>query len=110
MAKSGAHKPNRYLAIIEEIFRKRYRAGATQVPFDRDEISKVARKLGIELPKNLGDLIYTFRYRAALPPGITSKAPAGTNWIIRPAGRSQYCFVAAYTTRFRYRQKEVEIS
>jgi len=98
MAKADARKSNRYLAIIEEIFRNHYHEGATEAPFDREEIAKVAQKLRIELPKNLGDLIYTFRYRVALPKSISSKAPAGTNWIIRPAGRSQYAFVATALT------------
>jgi hypothetical protein len=54
-----------------------------------------ASKLGMKLPDNLGDLIYSFRYRAPLPESICAKAPAGQQWIIRPAGRSKYCFVAA---------------
>jgi len=30
-----------------------------------------------------------------LPKSINEKAPKGKSWIIRPAGRSRYCFVAA---------------
>lgn len=43
--------------------------------------------------KNLGDLLYSFRYRAALPAGITAKAPTGYEWIIRAAGQARYKFV-----------------
>lgn len=46
----------------------------------------------IELPKNLGDLIYTFRYRGALPAAVSAKAPKGKLWVIRPVGRARYCF------------------
>lgn len=46
----------------------------------------------VELSKNVGDLIYTFRYRGALPAVISEKAPEGKFWIIRSVGRSQYLF------------------
>ena len=86
-------KANRYVQIIESIFFKHYRKDATEVPFDRSDIVKSARELGIKLPKNLGDVLYSFRYRVSLPESIVKKAPAGVEWIIRPAGRAQYKFV-----------------
>lgn len=61
--------------------------------FEREDIVKAAAELGIALPKNLGDLIYSFRYRTELPFSILARAPAGEAWIIRPAGRSKYRFV-----------------
>jgi hypothetical protein len=84
---------NRYERIIERIFLAHYRRGSAEVTFDREEIPKVAGKLGIEIPKNLGDLVYSFRYRAALPTAIVNKAPKGKEWIIRAVGRSKYQFV-----------------
>jgi hypothetical protein len=87
-------KPNRYTQIIEQIFLSRYEAGATEVPFEREDIVRVARKLRVKLPKNLGDLVYSFRYRAQLPESVRANAPKGTEWIIRPAGAAKYCFVA----------------
>lgn len=62
--------------------------------FDREEMVRVADELGIRLPKNLGDVIYSFRYRTALPPSVLGKAPEGETWKIRPAGRSRYRFEA----------------
>ncbi len=50
--------------------------------------------MGIELPKNLGDVVYSFRYRTLLPQSIRDKAPEGMQWIIRLSGRARYCFVA----------------
>ena len=91
-------RANRYAQIIERIFLSRYVEGATAVDFERSDIERVAAELNIKLPKNLGDLIYSFRYRADLPDSITSRAPAGKQWIIRPAGRSKYRFVAATLT------------
>jgi hypothetical protein len=85
---------SRYSAIIERLFLRHYTRGATEVPFRREEMVKAAAQLGVELPKNLGDLVYSFRYRADLPKSISSRAPKGTTWIIRPAGRGLYCFVA----------------
>lgn len=85
---------NRYEHIIERLFFGRYREGDTTVPFERDEIMRVASELGVVLPKNLGDVIYSFRYRATLPEAVREKAPPDMSWIIRPAGRSRYAFVA----------------
>ncbi len=88
---------NRYEQLIERIFLAHYKRGSTQVTFDREEIPKMANRLGIEIPKNLGDLIYSFRYRVELPTSIVDKAPKGKEWIIRPVGRSKYQFVLVTT-------------
>ena len=84
---------NRYSAIIEHIFKYKYQAGLTELEFKRDELVSVAQKLKIALPKNLGDLVYSFRYRAELPESIRKIAPEGRTWIIRPAGQAKYRFV-----------------
>ena len=84
---------NRYEQLIERIFLAHYKRGNTEVTFEREEIAAMAKRIGIEIPKNLGDLIYSFRYRVALPSSITDKAPKGKEWIIRPVGRSKYQFV-----------------
>ncbi len=95
MAKSEPSRKtaNRYAQIIERIFFSHYIEGATEVCFERGEIENVAQELRINLPKNLGDIVYSFRYRVPLPAPISAKASEGTQWIIRPAGRSRYCFV-----------------
>jgi hypothetical protein len=85
---------NRYIKLIERVFSVHYRAGDAEVCFDREDIVRAAKQLRVKLPKNLGDVLYTFRYRAALPESIRSRAPKGQEWIIRPAGRSLYKFVA----------------
>ena len=85
-------KANRYSEIIAKIFLNHYRAGMEEVVFERDEIEEVAKRLKIVLPKNLGDIIYSFRYRGALPAAITDKAPKDKLWVIRPVGRAKYCF------------------
>ncbi len=85
-------KANRYTQLIETIFFKHYREGVTEVTFERSEIIQAAHDLSLELPKNLGDLVYTFRYRGKLPLSITTKAPEGYEWVLRPGGRSRYRF------------------
>src|SRR3990170_6135615 len=83
----------RYAAIIEKIFLSTYRRGMRQVEFEREDIARVAQELQITLPKNLGDVIYSFRYRTPLPEKIRSKAGPEESWIIRSIGRSKYRFV-----------------
>lgn len=83
---------NRYSQIIERIFTARYHEGDTQVCFEREDIEHTAAELEIRLPKNLGDLIYSFRYRTPLPSAVQRTTPGGYMWIIRPAGQAKYCF------------------
>ena len=40
-------------------------------------------------------MVYSFRYRVLLPQALRDRAPEGQHWIIRPAGRGKYRFVAA---------------
>ncbi len=65
----------------------------TEVAFERRDIVTAASELGVQVPSNVGDLIYSFRYRADLPQRIAETATDGEAWIIRPAGRSLYRLV-----------------
>lgn len=87
-------KRSRYASIIESIFLERYREGATELDFDREEFAEHADRLEIDLPKNLGDVIYRFRFRKSMPEVIQERAPDGLEWVIRLAGRGKYKFVA----------------
>lgn len=86
-------KDNRYSRIVEEIFFSKYHKGMTDVDFEREDLTKIAKKLRIELPKNLGDVIYSVRYRTPLPEKIVKTAPAGKAWVIKGTGKSSYRFV-----------------
>ena len=92
MGKIG--KANRYAQIIERVFFSHYRKGQMEFTFSRDELLRAAEEASIQRPKNIGDLVYSFRYRDELPDLIKEKAPEGLSWIIRPAGKSLYSFVA----------------
>lgn len=85
---------NRYFQIMEHVFKGRYHAGDATVEFTRDDIAQAARELNIKPPKNLGDVVYSLRYRSMMPQAICDRAPSGKCWIIRPAGFGKYRFVA----------------
>ena len=89
---------NRYSLIIEDIFFKHFKKGECEITFTRSEIEGTAQKLKIKLPLNLGDIIYSFRYRTPLPEKIINTAPKSLEWIIRPAGRAKYKFVLTRQT------------
>lgn len=90
---------NRYARLIEKIFDQHYREGAEEVAFERDDLVETAKKLGVRLPKNLGDIVYSFRYRTNLPTSVRRRAPAGLEWVIRPIGQAKYKFSLASMPR-----------
>ncbi|MCA3716707.1 MAG: endonuclease [Brevundimonas sp.] len=73
-------------------------------------MEEVASELGIPLPKNLGDVIYSFRYRTALPESIVETQPAGLTWIIEGAGRAGYRFRLVKAQRILPRADLVKIA
>jgi len=85
-------KRNRYDAIIERIFSRHYTESEFSFPFTRIEFEETAAELGIILPKNIGDVLYSFRYRKDLPELICNTARDGYEWIIEGAGRAKYRF------------------
>jgi hypothetical protein len=85
--------PNRYRALIERIFFDHYKDGIVSIEFDRDDIPAMAEAMGLERPKNLGDVIYAMRYRTPMPERVLATQPKGMEWIIEGAGRAKYRFV-----------------
>jgi hypothetical protein len=90
---------NRYRVIIEKIFFNHWSNDVTEFEFVREEIETVASELAITLPKNVGDLIYSFRFRVPLPEKILNTQPAGLEWIIEGAGKARYRFRLVKVTR-----------
>jgi hypothetical protein len=84
---------SRYDQIIEAIFNRYFTPGIQYFEFTRDEIVTVAEELGIARPSNIGDILYTYRYRRLLPETIRTTAPLGHQWIIRSVGIAKYRFV-----------------
>lgn len=85
-------KPNRYQSLIAHIFAKGYKKGKTVVPFSRDQLIDTAALLEIAVPKNIGDVLYSFRYRNPLPGEILKTQAKGMEWVIEGSGRAEYEF------------------
>ena len=95
----AAKTENRYRQLIEKIFFDHWTAEITEFVFAREELKSTADALGLKLPDNLGDVIYSFRFRTALPEAIVKTQPAGREWVIEGAGRSKYRFKLFKETR-----------
>jgi len=91
----------RYAQIVEAIFRRYWKKGKTEFVFERGEIEEVCKELKIERPKNLGDVIYTFRYRRALPKSILETQPKDRGWLILGDGDARYRFRLNKLTHIR---------
>lgn len=89
---TSTKQTNRYAQLIEWVFQRHFEPGMTSVPWERDELVEGAGDLGIDLPKNLGDVVYSIRYRSPLPQSVIDAAPDGMEWIIRGNGRAKYVF------------------
>jgi len=93
-------KENRYSQIIETIFFKTYQVGISEIHFTREEFISAAIELQILSVKNVGDILYTFRYRTSLPENIVKTAPDGFEWIIRSVGKALHKFVLVKQANF----------
>ncbi len=83
---------NVYQQIILHIFRQNFKEGAVEFEFGREEIAGAAASLEIKMPKNPGDVVYSFRYRNKLPKEILDTQPEGLHWLILGAGAARYRF------------------
>ena len=111
MPKSEA-TPNRYEQIIAQLFAIHFKTNQpadAAVDFSREECVAVAQVLGIELPKNLGDVFYSFRYRNPLPESIRATAAPGLEWVIEGAGRARYRFRQVRINRIEPRPEMLAI-
>jgi hypothetical protein len=108
---SGApsEKSAAYSRIIEKVFFRRYKKGAKSLDFSREEIGEVARELKIPVPKNLGDVLYSFRYRRPLPDSILATCGEGEEWVIRSIGSAKYSFCVMPITRIEPQRGRYQI-
>lgn len=82
----------KYDRIISEVFRTHF-DGTASFEFARSSIAEAAIGLGLSPPKNLGDVVYTYRSRRDLPEQIQRTTTVGRDWIIRSVGMARYEFV-----------------
>lgn len=90
---------NRYQALIDKIFFDQFRPGMDRFSFRRVALKRAADDLGMVLPDNLGDVIYSFRFRAPFSARLLATQPAGMAWRIELAGRATYEFVLGRQNR-----------
>lgn len=93
--------PAAYDQVIEWVFFRTRPDETYDFAFSRDDLERAHNELGVPRPKNLGDVVYTYRFRKALPDSIRSLLPANLHWIIRLAGRGLYRFVAVPASDFQ---------
>jgi hypothetical protein len=82
---------NSYDQIIVDIF-ERFHQGKADFEFDRSEFTTAAHRLEIPVPKNVGDIVYSYRYRKSLPQPIIDTQPENLYWLILGAGDARYRF------------------
>lgn len=85
-------KISAYDQVLEIVFAEAFSKDSTNVVVSRPRLDEVARELGVSI-KNLGDVIYSKRYRSPMPPGIVARATPGHEWIIEGAGDGLYRFI-----------------
>jgi hypothetical protein len=84
-----------YVPILLDIFKARWRQGASTVIFSLDDIRNAADRLKLET-RNPADIVYRMRSRTLLPREILDKG----FFVLRSIGRGQYQFEKASTTIF----------
>lgn len=82
----------RYDAVVAELFRRHYKPKTTSFDFERNELIDIIQALKVSQIKNLGDIIYTYRFRRDFPSSIRATAASGLEWGIKLAGRGLYKF------------------
>lgn len=88
----ASKKANRYSVLVGYVFEHGFKKGKTAFTFTRDQFVAAAEKLKIALPKNIGDVLYSFRYRCPLPESVLKTQPEGHEWVILGAGKAVYQF------------------
>ena len=77
--------------IIAKIFADHFKPGLYEVAFRREELVTAAEALGEPRPKNLGDIVYSLRYRVPLPDSVREAAPPNTEWADLPRRERGLC-------------------
>lgn len=97
---AAAKKAGVYHQIISAIFERNRKNNATRFEFTRTDLLSTAKQFGIvevegdekTIAKNLGDIVYTYRFRKDFPAAILQAAPKGKMWIITGRGDGRYEF------------------
>ncbi|WP_026332987.1 hypothetical protein [Thioalkalivibrio sp. ALE20] len=106
----GKQKTGRYDALIEKIFFDHYKPEDNDFTFYRSEVICAAEALDVSLPRNIGDLFYSYRFRKPLPDRIIKTQPEGMEWVIVLSGKGVYRFSLVKQNRIYPRQDLVAIA
>lgn len=87
-----SQKEARYDAVVSELFRRHYKPKSKSFDFERTELLEIIQTLKLGSIKNLGDILYTYRFRGEFPASIRETASPGLEWAIKLAGRGRYKF------------------
>jgi hypothetical protein len=89
-----------YAQVLGRVFEKYKPQGETlEFPFDRSALGDAASEVGVTLPKNIGDVVYSHRYRTESPTAIAVHEPRGKEWVVFGAGKGKYRFVLVKKVR-----------
>ena len=88
-----------YSKVISKTFFDGYQVGCTSIKFTRESLVEAAIALKLTRPKNIGDILYSFRFRQALPNDILLTAPNDKEWAILLDGIGRYEFKLVRKTR-----------
>lgn len=92
-------KTSLYRDVITRVFERGYRPGSIRFDFQRTDLLVAMQDMGLDLTgddktvaRNIGDIIYSFRFRKDFPESILKTAPKGKMWIILGRGDALYEF------------------
>lgn len=105
----AGEKEQKYQSILIEIFKRHFTKGILSFNFEREEIVRVSVDLGFDPPKNLGDLMDTYRFRRPLPQEIAANAPSGKEWVILLASVGVYKFQVVEFSRIEPGKNQLRI-
>ncbi len=92
MEQAKTKKSEMYDSVVQKLFFDGYKDGLSSFEFEREAIAKTAAELNVPVPKNLGDVVYSYKYRKPLPADIRLTAPSGLEWRLVNVGRARYRF------------------
>jgi len=91
------------------MFNNHYQEGIDHFELTREAISQVCENLNLNPPKNLGDVLYSYRFRRPLPQEILDTEPSGLEWIVESVGKGKYRFVLSTVNRITPNQNLISI-
>jgi len=87
--RAASARTGKYRGALETLFFSKYRAGVKKIEFTREELREAAAANHVS---NLGDILYSIRYRADLPERIAATCGPGTTWYVFGTGTGKYVF------------------